>query len=251
MRLIALLCWWDERPSWLAATIGSLARIGVDHVVAVDGAYAGFAEGTARSGFEQAEQIALTCDSLNIGLTLHRPKDLWMLGEPEKRTHLFQLAACEAEVGTDWLFAIDADEVVTRGTPRIKQELAAADYHVASAYLWQRDDNDVPGVARVARQVDVPNSHGTMQTRFFRAMDDMRAEITHYLYCGTLYDTRYLLRCHGDAVGATLPYAHALPHMPECIVEIEHRDQWRDMHRASIKRDYYRYRNETGIEAAR
>ena len=37
MNLHAILCWWDESPTWLAATVASLATIGVDHVIAVDG----------------------------------------------------------------------------------------------------------------------------------------------------------------------------------------------------------------------
>jgi hypothetical protein len=39
MSVVGLISWWDESPTWLAASITSLGRF-CDHVVALDGRYA-------------------------------------------------------------------------------------------------------------------------------------------------------------------------------------------------------------------
>jgi hypothetical protein len=42
VNLIGILCWFDERPAALAGVVAGLAKAGVSHVVAVDGAYSLF-----------------------------------------------------------------------------------------------------------------------------------------------------------------------------------------------------------------
>lgn len=112
MRLIALLNWYDE-PAWcLTELIASLAGAGVDHLVAIDGAYAAFPGGKPRSPTDQAQAIVAATQGAGIGLTLHVPQDLWYGDEIEKRTFAFDLGHRVGGLG-DWLYVADADEVVT------------------------------------------------------------------------------------------------------------------------------------------
>ena len=93
MKLIAILCWYDERPSWLAGVTASLARLQVAHLVAVDGAYGLYPKGHGCSGTEQQQTIVETCRAAGIGTTVHTPPEPWFGNEVEKRNLAFQLAA--------------------------------------------------------------------------------------------------------------------------------------------------------------
>ena len=112
MKLIALLSWYDE-PAWaLTELIASLARAGVDHLVAADGAYALYPEGQAQSPSEQAQAIQAACMGAGMGVLLYTPQEAWFGNEIEKRTWIFSAAHSIAEPG-DWFWIADGDEVVT------------------------------------------------------------------------------------------------------------------------------------------
>jgi hypothetical protein len=64
MKLIGLLSFYDEAPSWLSAAIASHHPAGLTHLVVCDGAYELFPDGRARSGIEQYDAINATCEGL-------------------------------------------------------------------------------------------------------------------------------------------------------------------------------------------
>ena len=70
-RVVGLLSWYDEAPSWLAACVASFAPH-IDALVAVDGPYAAFPHnGKAKSSPEPAEAIQRVCDAVGLELILH------------------------------------------------------------------------------------------------------------------------------------------------------------------------------------
>lgn len=255
MKLIALLCWWDEPESWLAATVASLARIGVDHLIAVDGGYYLYPDSTARSGIEQAVTIMNVCDALDIGLTLDRPKTRWIGGEVEKRTYMFQLAAAIGTIGEDWLFIIDADEVITAADDGLKAELAACEHDSVIGFPWQRRDpfgiRETDALTEkaweISRNHPQPRWFQETQVRFVRLLENMRMERTHYTIVGERDGVEYCMRA--DEAGKKMGFTPSALHWPDCEVHIEHREPWRDAQRQLEKRDYYRDRDELGIEA--
>lgn len=138
MRLIACLSWYDEQPAHLAELVASMSRAGVDHVVAVDGAYALFPGARGGSPSEQADAIAHTARGAGIGVTVHVPVAPWAGNEVAKRSWLFELAHLLAEPGEDWLWVLDADEVIdTADGLRAQLERCQAD--VAEVLLVDGD----------------------------------------------------------------------------------------------------------------
>lgn len=234
-RLVGLLSWYNERPSWLSACITSYAQAGVTHLVAIDGAYALYPDGTARSTSLEHEAITDTCDALNLHLTLILPDGTWAGNEVEKRTALFR----HAEVLTDpsdWLIVMDADEIVTSAPADLHDTLADTPYDAAEVTLWQRDTLDTPGAASAAQQFPHdPRSQHPIR-KLFRAARGLHCAGNHYTY--RTGDGRNLWGEH------RLELAHDLTQG----FHIEHRSIHRAMHRRQQARDYYERRDRHGIE---
>lgn len=146
MRIIALLSWYAEPVAWLAELVASMGRAGVDHVVALDGAYWLYPRGQARSEGDQADTIRRTAAGCGMGATVCVPQTPWMGNEVEKRDRLFHLGQAVAEVG-DWLWVCDGDEVIEQA-PSLHGRLRAAgeveDYRVARAVLRVQMDPQGP-----------------------------------------------------------------------------------------------------------
>lgn len=247
MKLVGVLCWYNESPSWLAACVASLGKIGVDHVVALDGAYALFPEGRAKSNLLEVEAIYMGADAAGIGVTVEQPATVWYGNEPEKRSRLFQLATSMCTTD-DWLVAIDADEIITHGTPRIKDELEASSALAVNGWIEQWWD-DVQGEAKraeVARMFPHPAIFGHLQTRFFRALPSLRCDTTHFTYVAEHEGVSYSLRL--DKAGRDMGYKDAPVLTPDSRVVFEHRDPLRDAARKLAKSEYYAKRNELGVE---
>lgn len=174
--IVALLSWWDETPARLTRCVVPLARF-CDHLVAVDGAYQAMpgAELSPRSPGPQADAVVAGCDGAGLGVTLHRPAAPWYGDEVAKRSFMFKAAGLVCEPG-DWLFVIDADEIV-REVP--------ADVH----------DRLAGDVATVEITDGVGSS---LARRFFRWDPSLRVEGAHCVY---VTDTRVLWGPGEEACG--------------------------------------------------
>lgn len=146
MRLHALLSFYDEPPELLMASIASLQVAGVDHVVALDGAYALYPDAQPASHPNQHAAIVLTCRELGMACTLHAPSEPWAGNEPEKRTALFALGWALADPG-DWFMVHDADMAITKAPDDLKHRLKQTDRDVAKVEVLDT----------VAKRLNVPN----------------------------------------------------------------------------------------------
>lgn len=228
-RVVALLSWWEEDPAWLARCVTSIGRV-ADHLAAIDGAYQHTpgAFTTPRSNGHQADVIAAAADACGLGLTIHRPTEPWEGDEVSKRSFLFRLAALVAEPGIDWLFVIDADEVVVEAPANLRDQLAAyaaAGFEVGEVYLS-----------------DLPERGLQPARRFFRADETLRVEGAHYVYVAGAHDApRYFW---GD------PDVHTFE--PAALVQgfrMEHWSKLRAPERRQVALDYYERRDRHGLES--
>jgi hypothetical protein len=218
VKLIGILCWFDERPSWLAGVIGGLRRVGVEHLVAVDGAYGLYPGGRPYSGPEQHDTIVETSRALDIATTIHTPREPYWGNEVEKRNLAFALAETIAEPNVDWYFLVDADHFVTVAEGHHKQ-LAETGCDV--------------GQVRMMEPYGALLSAGPLRC-VFRAIPGLRFETAHMIY--RTPDGRDL-------------HELVVPAVDLCI-DVEHRTAERDRYRKELQQDYYRRRDEMGVEAA-
>jgi len=237
MRLIGLLSWYAERPSWLAACIASYRVAGIDHLVALDGAYALFPGGTARSAGVEADALVEICNAHDIGLTLVRPATTWAGNEVEKRTSLFRHADAIAVAHEDWYVVIDADELVTRALDGWRDRLAETELDCAELLLWEREDRDTEPRAQVDRVLRVePRSRAPIR-KLFRAIPGIRCVGNHYTWVTP--DGRQLWGSRVRVPGLDLTDE----------LHVEHRTQYRGLLRRDASHAYYRLRDAAGIEA--
>lgn len=237
MKLIALISWYDESPSWLSATVASIARC-CEHVIAVDGVYALYPGALERpySGTEQSEAIIETARGAGIGCTLHLPVTPWYGNEVEKRNHLFRLAETIAEPD-DWYFPIDADEIVSHvGNPTPK--LQATDLDVAEIQLWQTVDfHASENLDRAARTFNAQPLQSSPHRQIFRAIPGLHVTDAHWHYCTP--DGTYLWGPHDQAQALDLTQE----------IKVEHRHHSRTIARSAAARAYYKRRDELHLEA--
>jgi hypothetical protein len=223
MRIVGLLSWFEETPSWLGASILSFATIGLDHLVALDGAYELYPDGFRRSGTEQHETITETVQACGIGCTIHTPERLWK-GEREKRDFLFMLGGLVTGPD-DWFVVLDSDEVVTDSSLNIPGTLGEAQEDVGETMLWERVEDDTVREVR--------------SRKFFRAATGPIVGKTHYEYVSE--DGRML---RGNENYTTLEPAIDLTGL-----RIEHRTLQRTPERRHKQQTYYRRAQLAGIEA--
>jgi hypothetical protein len=131
LRLLALLCYWDEHPDWLRDVVHSFKLADVDQIVALDGSYRNFPGGTVTSPIEQPVAILQAAAEVGIRCDVYEPQQLWA-NEPAKRTRSFELAD---QYRPDWVAVWDADEVITEAPDDLKDRLAATDRDCADACL--------------------------------------------------------------------------------------------------------------------
>lgn len=243
-----MLNWYEEDSQWLAALTASLTKANVEHLVAVDGAYALFPEARQRprSGSEQAAAITECAHTLGIGVTIHRPHQPWRGNEVEKRNHLLKLALLETEPA-DWLLQLDADELVDFAPADLHQRLENAEEDVAGIYFFQRNvkqplepDNSRPKF-NPNQMTDGFYGHRIL----FRARRDLRLERTHYAYAVGPEDDPTFLRGEDDW--------HDSP--AECLMlndmRVEHRHNFRMPSRHVAALEYYELRALNQIEPLR
>lgn len=212
MNIIGVLVFYDERPSSLAGVIAGLAKVGVSHVVAVDGAFAIYPNGRAYSDREQHATISEVCKSLGMGCTLHAPSEPFVGNEVEKRTLSLRLAETVAEPNVDWYFIVDADHFVVSA--------------IGHLGLLQNTSCDVAAV-------NLTEGASSMRCRcVLRAIPGL-----HYV---------------GNHFTITTPDGRNLHSTGSCLdlscVEVEHRVGQRDKDRRENQLRYYERRDRLGIE---
>jgi hypothetical protein len=227
--IVACLNWYDEPATWLASTVASLKGV-CDHVVAVDGPYFLYpgAMERPRSACDQADAVVQVADAINIGCTLHRPREAWAGNEVEKRNRLLALAQLEAGPG-DWLLRIDGDEVITQAPHDLHARLRDAEEDVAEVTLWRRTTEPSPMLTVTEQQP---------LRALYRNVPGLRIEGTHHTYVTA--DGRYLGGF--DSVVDLEPALDALD------LRIEHRHDQRMQDRNHQAVRYYRMRDRLGIE---
>lgn len=247
-RIIGVLSWFDESPTWLASTVASLARV-CDHVVAIDGRYALYDDHRVVSEMVQHDAITHTARGAGIGCTLVVPTEPWD-DEMHKRTACFQHASLLAEKFEDWVLVIDGDEVLVEAPSRdtLRSTLAdAAEQNVWTGAVTLRDVADPhenPERTKLGMKLPVAHAIETTVPRLFRVGERMRVVGYHYNYVAE--------NGHGDPVEY---WGHdgAVEHRTAWTLEtkwltLEHRQQQRNKLRSQVRETYYQERNETQLE---
>lgn len=241
MKLIGILSWYDESPSWLSACVASLARAGCSHLVAVDGAYGLYPDGRPNSGGAQQDAIVKTAYGSGMGCTLHFPEKVWRGNELEKRQFCFKLASQVAEPHVDWYFINDADQIVIK-SDHLVGRLENTDLNVAETMLLEfQDPHHSPKLAEVVQTLQVPREHPIRTRNLFRALPGLSLIGNHYTY-GVEGEVTKLW---GAPSGGEI-LADALDLCD--VVHIEHRTHLRDAARKHSQMQYYDLRDELGIE---
>ncbi len=180
MRLIALLAFYDEPTTFLAAYVDGLAVAGVADLVALDGAYLLYPDGKASSPVACVYWVAPSrtalieaCRAAAITLHLHVPAGVWQDGEVDKRAQLMRLGDDIAHAG-DWLLVLDADEHILTAPRDLVTALNAQPHDVATLELRRqqlvdrRSDQDMTTrerrLMRAGLGITVVSNHATYIT---------------------------------------------------------------------------------------
>jgi hypothetical protein len=219
-RIVAVLSWFDESPGMLRDMVLSLPLAGVDALVAVDGAFEHFANAQPESPVEQAQAISAAAKQADILLRLYYRTTLWK-SEPEKRSSAFTLAEMQSP---DWYLVLDSDERILTAPLDLKKRLAATEKDAvegmlleAQATTWSAEFEEEEGLPAIHAQRYVKP-----RRCLIRAIPGLRCGPRH---CDT-YGNPLLMR---DLV-------------------IDHRNHEREKARADAAWEYYRVRDELGLE---
>lgn len=247
-RIIGLLSWWEESEAWLSATVASMGRV-CDHIVAVDGRYALYPGDRVQSASSEGYAIQDAARAAGMGLTLYTHPRTFR-DEMEKRTHLFRLGMLEAQEFEDWFFILDGDEVLIESPDRdaMRHILDAARHDgkdVATGKLWEKTDPAAdPQREDLSRKMPVAYTYETATPRFWRALRDLRVEGYHYNYVGE--------NEHGETVEMWGCDEVVSSRAGWCFtgndVVIENRNRLRAQLRDADRQQYYRDRDDTGLE---
>jgi hypothetical protein len=189
-RVIGLLCWYDESPTWLGSCIASMARV-CDHLVAVDGRYRDYPSRETRSTLAQYEAITDAALSAGMGLTIHSQTEPWET-EMEKRSAVFAAGALSARVGTDWFFILDADERLIDAPDKdaalaLLDEIRSGGNAVAMAEMGESVDPHLNDMRTDAgTKLFVPWRYTDDSPRFWLALENMRVGKNHFDYIGDI-----------------------------------------------------------------
>lgn len=237
-KVIGLLSWYDESPAWLAACVASFGRH-IDHLIAVDGPYAAYPhQGVIRSDPGQVEVIQRTCDALGIGLTLHQPTEAFFGNEVEKRTLAFRLAQLHTDT-CDWIWVIDADEVLGKVPHDFRTRLDCIEADAVEVTLAQNDDYEQAG-EDLLQAMMLPTRTQHNMRMIFRALPNLRVIGRHDVYAAGPEDDPTFLWAP-----MSVPSVSAFQ-LPEVVVE--HRTHRRSAHRKAASHEYYRTRDQLGLE---
>lgn len=243
-RIIGLVSWWDESPTWLAATITSMGRF-CDHVVALDGRYALYPDQRLQSGTAEVQTIIETARAAGMGVTLHTAPRTFA-DEMEKRTHLFRLGSLEARTEQDWFFVLDGDEVVIEAPPRheITALLDNTPADVVTATLFERTDpHHDAWRTELGTKLQVEWRYECATPRLWRALSDMRVVGYHYNYVGERLDGSTVELWGQDGTVNRAQWASLCGKFV-----LENRNRLRGMQRDADRQQYYTDRDAVGLE---
>ena len=204
--------------------VASLAVAGVQHLVALDGAYALFPNAKAESPASNYQALEQACRTHGIGLTATAPMEPWPGNETQKRTALFQLAEQHTSP-QDWYLVIDGDEAIRTAPPDLHTQLEQTPFDVAEVIFIERKKSGtvqrfpIPILFRAQRGIEVVGNHYTYRTR----------------------DGRFLW---GNARSKRLAPRHPLHDL-----EVDHFTRQRERARRANARRYYRLRDAQRVEA--
>lgn len=243
MRVIAVLCWYDESPTWLATTTASLAKC-ADHLVAVDGAYRLYPEGRGRSQNEQADAIVRAAEAVGIGLTLYQQDEPFAGNEVEKRSLSLRLAEAIATPYEDWYLVIDGDETVLEVAEGVRARLASTDKDVATCGLteWMPDPFSDEARTQFTQTVYIEPTWTVPVRRLYRALPGLRYEDAHFVITAEVNDRKRY-------VSGLTPH-HYLEPAEELHqdIRIEHRHRQRTLARLRAAQSYYHVRDSSDAE---
>jgi hypothetical protein len=233
VKIIATLCFYDEPPAWLAATVTSAAKF-CDHIICCDGAYQLFPGATSKpvSSPMAHEAIVHAAAAAGIAVTLHVPTRPFPNNEVEKRNLMLRLAATVGEPMVDWVFTIDGDEVVISVSDLLRLDLEETEFHVAETMTRESSPNADDAQREAYEAGSRPYRH------LMRLLPNLRVVGAHWVYMGDHPDdgTLCLQGISGlHAIEPALDVSH-------CVLK-EHRHAWRAERRQSAATDYYRIRD--------
>lgn len=225
--LHGLVSFYDEPPDNIARCLVGLHRARVDHVIALDGAYALYPNGNAASPSSQHAAWTLGARNLNMACTLHVPACVWQRNEAEKRTALFAHALAAAKPG-DWFLVVDGDEFIMEVPDDLEDRLRETDLDVAEIQA-------IDAVALRLQRQDLPERFPVR--KLFRAQP-ITVGPAHCMYRA------------GDG---RLLWGMTRTQEPEPTLDlmdmvVEHHPDRRPIERLTSKMAYYRARDEGRIE---
>lgn len=228
MKLVGILCWYDEPVSQLAACVASFAPA-LDHLVAVDGAYWLYPGAMQRpaSDREQAETITSVCGAVGLSLTLHVPNEPFMGNEVEKRNLSLDLARTVAGA-EDYVVVFDADMEAHHVAGDLRSQLEEERPLVAS-YGLGRSLEACESIYQLLPSLVYGPAHWTI------SID--RAEVDGETDC-----PRVFVRGNRDLHDVVDPYDLTRE------LKVDHHHNVRSTDRRQAARDYYRRRDELGVE---
>ena len=234
MKLVGILCFYDEPAEWLAECAGSLSFC--DHLVAVDGAYALFPYGTAESPADQREAITRAASKVGLTYTLYVPEAVYAGNEVEKRNLSLDLAREFCDGPEDWFVVVDADEVVTYASDWLRWDLAETQCHSATYGLY--DSLELPGA-------EVTGRFASPVRAVYRNLPGLRYEGRHCILAAELNGEKVY-------VWAAMPgYDELGAQDIRHVLRVMHRQREREKGRLTRAKAYYQTRDLLNAEPTR
>ncbi len=239
MRIHGIFCWYDESSSWIGTAIASLGRF-CDHIVALDGAYALYPGGKARSHPHQAEVILHTAEAAGVACTLVQPSEVWWGNEVEKRNKAFSIVSAFA-THDDWLCIYDADYHALQCQPdSIRYELENTDCLVAEYGITDTEDWLSNGAQSLAVETKIQTQWVSKTRDLYRWNPTLTVGPAHGDYSIAGED--------GERLWLRGPYELAPAHDISGFLTVHHRTKHRAMVRRESQQGYYTMRDALGVE---
>lgn len=230
-KLISLMSFYDESEDFLNESFDAFSRLGVTTVVAVDGAYARFPDGRARSQAEVTDQVGDLARMLDLALLLYQPREVWEDNEVGKRQFMIDLALSIAKPVRDWFVVWDCDYKLLN-VPTAIEKTPTADEIVE---ILSHTTEDFATISFTESRED--NAFNPMQM-FIRAQK-VTMDGNHHTYL--LDDGRrsQILR---------RPVENMADAADLGSIKVRHRCYERDDERLAKQAEWYRQRDEFGLE---